>query len=52
MKARVTIWEAAEFLSMSEATLTKVYAHHNPDFTADAARAIGSNPARVVRNGA
>jgi integrase len=50
MKAKVPIWEAAEFLSMSEATLVRVYAHHNPDFTTAAAEAIGSRP--MVRNGA
>jgi integrase len=52
MKARIPIWEAAEFLSMSEATLTRVYAHHNPEFTTAAATAIGSRPGRMVRNGA
>ena len=50
MKARVPIWEAGQYLSMSEATLVRVYAHHNPDFTSAAADAIGQR--KMVRNGA
>src|SRR5262249_31385396 len=50
MKARVPIWEAGQYLSMSEATLVRVYAHHNPDFTSAAADPIGQRI--MVRNGA
>ena len=51
MKAGVPIWEASQFLAMSEETLIRVYAHHHPDFTATAATAIGRRPS-VARNGA
>jgi hypothetical protein len=51
MKAGVPIWEASQFLSMSEETLTRVYAHHHPEFTQGAADAIGRRPA-MVRHGA
>jgi hypothetical protein len=51
MKAAVPIWEASQFLSMSEETLTRTYAHHHPDFTKSAATAIGRRPA-MARNGA
>ena len=51
MKAGVPIWEASQFLAMSEETLIRVYAHHHPDFTKTAATAIGRRPA-VARNGA
>jgi integrase len=44
MKAGVPIWEAAQFLSMSEETLTRTYAHHHPEFTRSAADAIGRRP--------
>jgi integrase len=45
MKAGVPIWEASQFLAMSEETLIRVYAHHHPDFTRSAADAIGKRPA-------
>ena len=45
MKAGVPIWEASQFLAMSEETLTRVYAHHHPEFTKSAANAIGRRPA-------
>jgi integrase len=51
MKAGVPIWEASQFLSMSEETLTRVYAHHHPEFTQGAADAIGRRPT-MVRHGA
>ena len=51
MKAGIPIWEAGQYLSMSPATLTKVYAHHSPDFTRAAADAIGSRPGRGARYG-
>lgn len=52
MKAGVPIWEASQFLAMSEETLIRVYAHHHPDFTKTAANAIGSRPSMMARNGA
>ena len=51
MKAGVAIWEASQFLAMSEETLTRTYAHHHPEFTQGAANAIGRPPV-MVRNGA
>ena len=47
MKAGVPIWEAAQFLSMSEETLTRTYAKHHPEFTQAAADAIGRRPGKV-----
>ena len=44
MKAGVPIWEAAQFLAMTEQTLRATYAHHHPDFTKGAADAIGKRP--------
>jgi len=51
MKAGVPIWEAAQFLSMGEETLTRTYAKHHPEFTRVAADAIGRRPGKV-RHGA
>ena len=42
MQRGVPTWEAAAFLSMSEATLTQVYGHHHPDYMRAAADAIGN----------
>ena len=51
MKGGVPIWEAAQFLSMTEETLTRTYAKHHPEFTQAAADAIGRRPG-MVRRGA
>jgi len=37
---------ASEYLSMSEATLRRVYWHHHPDFLREAAEAIGRRNVR------
>jgi len=42
MQKGVPTWQAAAFLSMSEATLTRVYGHHHPDYMREAADAIGN----------
>ena len=42
MQRGVPAWQAAAFLSMSEATLTRVYGHHHPDYMREAAEAIGN----------
>lgn len=42
MQGGVPAWQAAAFLSMSEATLTRVYGHHHPDYMREAAEAIGN----------
>jgi excisionase family DNA binding protein len=38
-QARVPMWEAAGFLGMTEETLRRVYAHHDPDHLREAAEA-------------
>lgn len=42
MQGGVDAWQVAGFLSMSLATLTRVYGHHHPDFMQDAALSIGT----------
>jgi integrase len=44
MQAGVPLWQASGYLSMSEETLQKVYAHHHPDYQQEAADAIGRRP--------
>jgi integrase len=48
MQAGVPLWQAAGFLSTSEGTLQRVYAHHHPDYMRDAADAIGKKPFRRI----
>ena len=42
MQRGVPAWQAAAFLSMSEATLTRVYGHNHPDYMREAAEAISN----------
>lgn len=41
MHNRVSKWDAADFLGMSEAMIEKVYGHHDPEHQRDTAEAIG-----------
>jgi integrase len=46
MQNGVSLTVASEYLSMSEATLRRVYWHHHPDYMREAAEAIGRRNAR------
>lgn len=48
MQAGVPLWQAAGFLSTTEETLQRVYAHHHPDYMKEAADAIGRKPFRSI----
>jgi len=47
LQNRVTLWEAAEYLAMSERTLLATYGHHAPEYQRAAANAIGTRPRNV-----
>lgn len=40
MEAGVDIWLAASYIGMTTATLEKHYAHHRPDYQAEARGAL------------
>jgi integrase len=48
MQNGASLTVASEYLSMSEATLRRVYWHHHPDYMREAAEAIGRR--RKVRS--
>ena len=43
----ISIWQAAEYLAMSERTLIATYGHHAPEYQRAAANAIGARPRNV-----
>jgi integrase len=43
MQKGVDLWQASDFLAMSEKTLVEVYGHHHPEFMREAAEAIGKS---------
>ena len=51
MQAGHDPWKVADFLSMSLATLLKVYGHHHPDHQSEIAEAFGRRPQNVRGKG-
>ena len=47
LQADISIWQAAEYLAMSERTLIATYGHHAPEYQRAAAAAIGGRPRNV-----